>query len=176
MTNENSAIRLLIGCMIVVLLGCIYAAVRKATAEEEQAGRETLIPLTADRIAGLAWTGPDGASFDFERKDGVWTRSDEADFPVSQTALNSLTAGVTGIGIYQTMTDVTDLAQYGLAEPAVTFTVTDTDGKSVTAAIGNANETAGSVYAYLTEDPGTVYSVLVSLKTNFDVTEEDLRG
>lgn len=176
MKKHGSAIRLLTGCLIVVLLGCVYAAVKRAAAAEDAAGRDTLIPLTADRIAGLSWMKQDGSGFTFERADGQWRRTGDDTFAVNQAALNSLAAGVTGVGIYQTMEGVTDLGQYGLDEPDITFTVTDRDGNSVTAAVGNANETAGSVYAYLTDDPGTVYSVLVSLKTNFDVAEEDLRG
>lgn len=175
MKKHGRAIRLLVGCLIVALLGCLYVAVRRAGEEEAAAGRDTLIPFTADRIAGLSWSKADGSEYSFERVDGKWQKTDDEAFPVSQTALNSLAAGVTGVGIYQTMEDVTDLAQYGLDAPAVTFTVTDAEGKSVTAAVGDANETAGSVYAYLTEEPGTVYSVLVSIQTNFDVTEEDLR-
>lgn len=67
-----------------------------------------------------------------------------------------------------------DLKAYGLADPAVTVSATEKDGKTQTILIGDDTPTGGSAYAMLSGDP-KVFSVPTNTKTSLNKSLSDLR-
>ncbi len=161
--------------VLALLIGVFFLVSWRAKVreKEQQVRYDTLFDLTAEKISRIAWKTADGKEYAFARKDSTWTYEFDDAFAVNQDAVNLLSSGMTGVSVYQTMEKVTDLAQYGLDTPAYTVSVTDRDGKTVTALIGNNNETAGSVYAMYENDPATVLSVQPSIKSALGKTLGD---
>ena len=93
--------------------------------------------------------------------------------PVDQTAVGELASSFTGIRLLQTMTDVTDSGQYGLASPSCEITIKDRDGAVIRIWIGDENEAAGAVYCCLDGDTSVVYAVSTSIETNLNKKAED---
>ena len=150
-------------CILAALIG-VYSVVRSSSTAEEEA-KDTLFELTADRIQAISWTSDDGETLSFHRVDGQWSYDDKPELELDQTEMNTLCSGVTGITVYQTLEDVTDLSQYGLDVPQYVLKVTDTEGKMVEVALGDENDAVNSLYVYKDGDDKTVYSVMASLKT-----------
>ena len=67
-----------------------------------------------------------------------------------------------------------DLKGFGLAEPAVSVTATEKDGKTQTILIGDDTPTGGAAYAMLAGD-SKIYAVSTSTKTAFNKGLADLR-
>lgn len=67
-----------------------------------------------------------------------------------------------------------DPKAYGLADPAVTVSATEKDGKTQTILIGDDTPTGGSAYAMLSGDP-KVFSVPTNTKTSLNKSLSDLR-
>ncbi|MDO4805061.1 MAG: DUF4340 domain-containing protein [Lachnospiraceae bacterium] len=160
--------------LLAVLVGVYFVVNGKADAEKEAA--ETLLDLTADRIQAISWTPEGGDALSFHRVDGQWSYDGDKDFKVDQTAMNTVCSGVTGITLYQTMEDVTDLAQYGLDTPEYMLEITDTEGKTTEIAIGADNEAVSSLYVYKDGDKSKVYAVMASLKTSIAKQLADLEA
>lgn len=160
--------------VLVALIGIYFAVKGKSdTAEEE---KETLIGLTANRIQTISWTPEGGDTLSFSRIDGRWSYDGDRDFNVDQNAMNTLCSGVTGITVYQTLENVSDLSQYGLDDPEYTLQVTDTEGNVTEVAIGDTNDAVNSLYAYKNGDNTRIYSVMASLKTAIAKQLSDLEA
>jgi hypothetical protein len=67
-----------------------------------------------------------------------------------------------------------NLKQYGLSEPAIEVSTTGKDGKSQKLLIGDNTPAGGDAYALLEGDP-RVFTVVSSIKTNFDKGLTELR-
>ncbi len=67
-----------------------------------------------------------------------------------------------------------DLKPFGLADPAVTVSVTEKDGKTQTLRFGDNTPTGDSAYVMLSGDP-RLFSVAAATKTEFDKNLTDLR-
>lgn len=160
--------------VLVILIG-IYLAVKgnSDTAEEE---KETLIGLTANRIQTISWTPEGGDTLSFSRIDGRWSYDGDRNFKVDQNAMNTLCSGVTGVTVYQTLENVTDLSQYGLDVPEYMLQVTDTEGNVTEVAIGDTNDAVNSLYAYKDGDSTRIYSVMASIKTAISKQLPDLEA
>ena len=156
-------VRNLILCAAVLLAAVgVFLALTKG---KEGGEKELLIDLTADKIAGISRTDEAGNTISFRREEGTWICETDPSAALDQAEMNTLCAGMTGIAVFQKITDVKDLKQYGLDPPAVSLTVTDVSGKEITVAIGDNNDSAGVVYALRDGDGGCVYAVTPSIKT-----------
>ena len=82
---------------------------------------------------------------------------------LDSTKVGALASSITGVTVTQQIDSVTDLSQYGLDEPSITGSYTDTDGKTTSFTIGNTNTAASVVYLYLGDDTSTVYAVSTSI-------------
>ncbi len=167
---------ILLGAVVILaaLIGVYFVVKGNSDSGEEQ--NETLLELTADRIQTISWTPENGETLSFRRVDGQWSYEEDPAFKVDQTAMNTLCSGVTGITVYQTMEDVTDLAQYGLDTPEYVLKVTDTEGTVTEVALGDDNDAVNSLYVYKDGDTKTVYSVMASLKTSLAKQLVDLEA
>ena len=164
--------------VLCVLTGVFFLVKSRSAAyeEEQKVHYDTLIDLTANKIARIEWETSDGEKLAFAREGGEWKYEYDESITVDQEKANLLASGMTGVSVYQVIPDVKDLAPYGLDAPAYRISVTDRDGNTTNVLIGDNNETAGSVYAALSGETGTVYSVQPSIKAALEKKLSDFSG
>ena len=164
--------------VLCVLTGVFFLVKSRSAAyeEEQKVHYDTLIDLTANKIAKIEWENSDGEKFAFVRGSGEWKYEYDESITVDQEKANLLASGMTGVSVYQVIPDVKDLAPYGLDAPAYRISVTDRDGAVTTVLIGDNNETAGSVYALYEGVTDTVYSVQPSIKAAVEKKLSDFTG
>jgi hypothetical protein len=164
--------------VLCVLTGVFFLVKSRSAAyeEEQKVNYDTLIDLTANKIARIEWETSDGEKLAFAREGGEWKYEYDEALKVDQEKANLLASGMTGVSVYQVIPDVTDLAPYGLDAPVYKISVTDRDGTTTTVLIGDNNETAGSVYAIYEGEPDTVYSVQPSIKAAVEKKLSDFAG
>ena len=97
------------------------------------------------------------------------------DDAIDQVAVSALASSLTGVRLYRTITDVTDLKQYGLDEPRYQVEITDTSGAVTRITVGAYNETAGKLYCLLGDDRETVYAVSPALAGSLTKTADEYR-
>lgn len=156
------------GYYLVQNLGQETAAVNQAE------GSFALIAHAADELNSLAYTKDDKALRFTTSGSGEWQVADNADFPLDSDAVQSMADSLTAMTATRKLTDVTSLADYGLAEPAFTVTAAWSDGTETTYAMGSATPFADGYYLYLTGDASTVYTVSQSLSSVFSKTMNNL--
>lgn len=101
-----------------------------------------------------------------------WVSTADPSLNLQQSRLNTLAGKLIYIVAKSTITDVTDMSQYGL-EPPANVLHWETDQKSYTYHIGDYNS-FGNVYYICEPDSNTVYIVTSPLGTGFDYGMEDL--
>ena len=97
------------------------------------------------------------------------------DDAIDQVAVSALASSLTGVRLYRTITDVTDLKQYGLDKPRYQVEITDTSGAVTRITVGAYNETAGKLYCLLGDDRETVYAVSPALAGSLTKTADEYR-
>ena len=181
MKKSTKKLIVLLVCVgaLAVLIGVYFGVKAKAQQYEadQSVSYDSLISLTADDISQISYTNSDNsADLSFTRTDGTWALDSDAAFSLSQDAVNTLASGVTGVSVYQVLTNVTDLAQYGLDSPVITAKVVDKDDKTTTICIGSSNDATSKTYVYLNDDPTTVYVTATSISSNFYKTQDDFKN
>lgn len=170
-------------CAVLICLVISLASLNhyNAKEEEEKAASESaaeadvavLIPAEEEQISGIRVKNSYG-DYSFVKKDDQWIYEDAEDFPLEQSRLTEMVSLAAGLGAKREVADSLDsAAEYGLDEPAYTFTVTDTDGQSITLYIGDENSQASVYYAYLEGDT-TVYAITEDLVAAGDYELYDL--
>lgn len=165
---------LLLVIVLAVLVGCYMLASKKTetTVVNEESGTYELTAKTADDISAIAWTADD-VSYSFTRTDGVWYKTDNAEYPVAQDEVESLVSSLLDIKGNRKLENVTDISMYGLSEPAFTVTVTWSDGSTTVYQMGDEAPFGDSYYLKLDDQDTTVYTIADSLSDVFDADEED---
>ena len=97
------------------------------------------------------------------------------DDAIDQVAVSALASSLTGVRLYRTITDVTDLKQYGLDEPRYQVEITDTSGAVTRITVGAYNETVGKLYCLLGDDRETVYAVSPALAGSLTKTADEYK-
>ena len=102
--------------VLCVLTGVFFLVKSRSAAyeEEQKVNYDTLIDLTANKIARIEWETSDGEKLAFARESGEWKYEYDEALKVDQEKANLLASGKTGVSVYQVIPDVTDLAPYGL--------------------------------------------------------------
>ncbi len=120
--------------------------------------------------------GDDGAQSGSESAEPTvesrWVYAADPSLNLMQSRINSMAGKFTRIIARQTITDVTDLSQYGLEEP-VNVVHWETAQGSHTYNVGDYNS-VGSVYYICEPDSNTVYAVTTSFRTGMDYSLEEL--
>ncbi|MGN1147605.1 MAG: DUF4340 domain-containing protein [Lachnospiraceae bacterium] len=146
-----------------------YAADREAAQEEEN----KLYALNIDKetIQSMTWEYQ-GVTYTFEKVGEDWTYPEDESLTVNTTTLNAMAGRAAQIEAGEKIEGVTDLEQYGLAEPSVTAQVVTAD-HTYTICIGNYNSTISQYYLYV-DDASTVYTVGATAGGNFNMDLEDV--
>src|SRR5699024_9214466 len=82
-------------------------------------------------------------------------------------------SSLTSISSSRTIENPENLSDYGLEDPEVTATVTDTEGETTKLSLGTTNDAVSGCYMSLNDDASKIYLVDTSLKTNlqFDLSD-----
>jgi len=128
----------------------------------------------ADDPDGEQSGGESAESGDFAEPtaESRWVYAADPSLNLTQSRINTMAGKLTRIVARQTITDVTDLSQYGLEEPC-NVVHWETDQGAYTYNVGDYNS-VGSVYYICEPDSHTVYAVTTSLKTGMDYSLEEL--
>lgn len=126
-------------------------------------------------IVELKIEGPQGTAH-FARTDETLTQDWEMLLPVplppdevDQVRVNGAATRMGRLTASRTITNVTNLTQYGLAPPGLTVTLTISNGQKIILYTGNETPVENNRYIRAAEDDKTVYLV-------FSFAVDDLRG
>lgn len=145
---------------------------RQEQQESEQPEGETLVNIDRDDILRFSYVY-DGVTYGFEKtEDGTWASDTDPSLNLIQSRLNTMAGKFIYLSAKNTFTDVTDMSQYGLDDPANVLHWETAQG-DYTYCVGDYNS-MGSVYYICEPDSSTVYAVTASLGTGFSYSLEDL--
>lgn len=170
---KKKSVRLISSVIVLALLGGAYAGVRiyvdnqeKKEAEAEEAENEdiTLFSASADSLETIEFLiNEKVVDFDYDSEKDIWTKRDEADFPVSQDKLSEVAGAISGINADRVLENVENLTEYGLDTPENTIKVTTTAEEEITIRVGDENEGISQYYVSVDDDDTKVYMVASAL-------------
>lgn len=141
--------------------------------EEQTAAEAAEIPIgvgSAEDVSAIAWDYL-GDEVRLEKRGGVWVNAADETCPIDQQAVAPLVRAAAEAKADGLIEDVTDFAQYGLADPAITVEATAGD-RTVTYGIGGI---AVSGACYVRIDGGSeVYTETGTLPEVFAAQLDDL--
>jgi len=106
---------------------------------------------------------------------GKWEMTEPKQLPVDQDAVGSMISTLSSLNSDRLVeAKSTNLAQYGLTQPALTVTITKKDGKTQELLIGDDTPTGSAAYAKLETDP-RIFTLATYNKTSIDKSPKDLR-
>lgn len=171
---KNKTVKMIIAVAVLAVCCGGYAGVKTFVAKqeakeesEEDSEKTSVFTASADDIKSLDFL-VDGKKTTFEKKDDDWVKKDEEDFPVNQTTLSDAASALTSIESDRVLSDVDDLAEYGLDSPSNTIKITceseksedkETEEKTTTLYVGDENSSTSQYYVYKDDDKSTVYMV-----------------
>ena len=172
---KRSVKTLLLLCVLLICVGGYWVLQQQSNVEtvSETTGEFDLNAKTLDDLTGLAWVNED-ITYDFVKADDVWSKADEADFPVDQDALNALAEDFMDMTATRKLEDVASPADYGMEEPAFTVTATWSDGSSTDYVMGDETPFSDGYYLQLSDQENVLYTVASSLSSMFADTLTDL--
>lgn len=182
---KNKTVKMIIAVAVLAVCCGGYAGVKTFVAKqeakeesEEESEKTSVFTASADDIKSLDFL-VDEKETTFEKKDDQWVKKDEEDFPVNQTTLSDAASALTSVESDRVLSDVDDLAEYGLDSPSNTIKITceaeksedkedeeadstedkETEEKTTTLYIGDKNSSTSQYYVYKDDDKSTVYMV-----------------
>ena len=138
-----------------------------------EAAKTTLINATEDQAEKLSFTH-EGQAIDLAKENGAWVYEPRESFALNTSKVTELFTGLKDVESVRTVENAsTDSSEYGLKEPAVAITVTNTDGTTQKISIGDKNSVTGNYYVAVDGKPG-VYTISEDLYNTFNVGLMDL--
>ncbi len=122
----------------------IVSAVSKNAEQPEDTGY-TIADYDGSIISRIDWTYQ-GEENSLQKTDGNWSNAADADFPVKQSAVSSMTEALSSLSASRRLEGVSDLSQYGLETPTVTVYMMTENGEEAVFAIGSKNDVTSEYY------------------------------
>lgn len=168
---------LIAALVILVVLILVYLFLKSANLEEEDTDtsseeKETVYEIDAGDIAALTVKTESG-EYHFAHSEDAWSYEDDEKFPLNESEILNVVSSLTSISSLRELKDVENLGDYGLEEPEVKATVTDTEGNTVDFGFGDENDTVSGVYMSKSGSD-SIYLVDSSLKSGLNFTLSDL--
>ncbi len=165
-------------CVLAVLIGG-YFLIGRINANKEADTSDTEEETVAiskpdkDDIVGLKYVYA-GETVELARDDSAsdWVYADDESFPLDQTYPGQMLAVIDAMDATRSFTGE-DAADYGLDDPAVSITVTASDGTTYEYAIGDENDVTYEYYLSA-DDSGAIYMVDSSVSDAFSYQLLDL--
>ena len=174
--SQKKTLFVLLGILLLlaVILVAIFA-IRQSRAqaeEEEEAAREAASVITAQEAVYTDISYDNGStSLSFhQEEDGTWVWADDPEFPLDDSTITSIVDLLTNLKPQQTITDGDTLEAYGLDQPVASLTATESNGQTLTIALGNTTTDGNSYYMLMNGDESTVYIIADTLYTYMSET------
>ena len=114
----------------------------------------------------------EGETYAFEKEDETWYYTDDHSLILNHKRIKAITPKVAPLKADQVIENVTDMSQYGLADPERTIQY-ETADRSVIINVGNLNSMTSQYYVAFPSEM-KVYVVATNVVTGFNYTLEDL--
>lgn len=164
--------------VLVFVLGGLLWFVSRSNAAEEAAssaaaeGSIVLSSFAAGDVTSIRYAYG-GETLGLNYDSGSWTMADDPDYHLDASACNTMVTALASLNAKRKLTAQPG-EDYGLADPAVTVTVTAA-GETNTFAFGTENPVTGDLYVQKAGDDA-VYTVSGSKAACFERTKADLFG
>lgn len=139
-----------------------------STTEDTQ---ETVLDVNSDDITSFRYVY-EGETYTFEKEDDTWYYADDHSLNLNQDRIKAMILKVAPLKAEQVIENVTDMSQYGLADPERTIQY-ETADRSVIINVGNLNSMTNQYYIAFPSEM-KVYVVATNVVTGFNYTLEDL--
>ncbi len=170
--------RQMIGMLLaLVVLAAVFLGIRQynkniasatSTTEDTQ---ETVLDVNSDDITSFRYVY-EGETYAFEKEDETWYYTDDHSLNLNQDRIKAMILKVAPLKADQVIGNVTDMSQYGLADPERTIQY-ETADRSVIINVGNLNSMTSQYYIAFPSEM-KVYVVTTNVVTGFNYTLEDL--
>lgn len=160
MNKQKKQLFLLLGLLFVFVAAYfgLQAYNNADTGKEEEEEGEVVISMDYSDVECLQFNYGEEL-LEFEFVDGTWYVTGDHSRSVKQYRIQSILNGIACPLLAESkIENVTDLSQYGLAEPSQEILVGN-DVEQYTICVGDFNSMTYIYYVYLSSDPTTVYSV-----------------
>ena len=170
--------RQMIGMLLaLVVLAAAFLGIRQynknassATSITEDT-QETVLDVNSDDITSFRYVY-EGETYAFEKEDETWYYADDHFLNLNQDRIKAMILKVAPLKADQVIENVTDMSQYGLADPERTIQY-ETADRSVIINVGNLNSMTSQYYIAFPSEM-KVYVVATNVVTGFNYTLEDL--
>ena len=170
--------RQMIGMLLaLVVLAAAFLGIRQynknassATSITEDT-QETVLDVNSDDITSFRYVY-EGETYAFEKKDETWYYTDDHSLNLNQDRIKAMILKVAPLKADQVIENVTDMSQYGLADPERTIQY-ETADRSVIINVGNLNSMTSQYYIAFPSEM-KVYAVTTNVVTGFNYTLDDL--
>ena len=170
--------RQMIGMLLaLVVLAAAFLGIRQynknassATSITEDT-QETVLDVNSDDITSFRYVY-EGETYAFEKEDETWYYADDHSLNLNQDRIKAMILKVAPLKADQVIENVTDMSQYGLADPERTIQY-ETADRSVFINVGNLNSMTSQYYIAFPSEM-KVYVVATNVVTGFNYTLEDL--
>lgn len=173
MKKQKRQMLILLG--ILVLLGAGFFAVRQYNQNQSLQPQEetgiTVVDIQADEIVSFSYDYED-VTYSFEKEEDTWYAAEDHSLNLVQSSVSYMLTDVAPLIADQVIENVTDMSQYGLAEPSRTISF-ETASESYIFYVGDYNDVSG-VYYICKPSETTVYVVPALTVNGFNYTLEDL--
>jgi len=167
--------------VLAVLCGVLYWSNRQSTKTSASAKASpdappTILSLDRADITGLTIHRKDQAPVDLSRNNsGGWQITSPKALAADGDAVSGILYALSSLNADRQLEDkVSNLASYGLADPALEVTVTLKDKTAKKLLIGDQTPSGSAYYAVLAGDP-RLFTVAIYSKSSVDKTSDDLR-
>lgn len=170
--------RQMIGMLLaLVVLAAAFLGIRQynknasSAASTTEDTQETVLDVNSDDITSFCYVY-EGETYAFEKKDETWYYTDDHSLNLNQERIKAMILKVAPLKADQVIENVTDMSQYGLADPERTIQY-ETADRSVIINVGNLNSMTSQYYIAFPSEM-KVYVVATNVVTGFNYTLEDL--
>ena len=144
------------------------ASSENSTTEDTQ---ETVLDVNSNDITSFRYVY-EGETYAFEKEDETWYYADDHSLNLNQDRIKAMILKVAPLKADQVIENVTDMSQYGLADPERTIQY-ETADRSVIINVGNLNSMTSQYYIAFPSEM-KVYAVTTNVVTGFNYTLDDL--
>ena len=168
--KRTKKLYILLGVLVVICIATFALSKTEKKKENIKNSDKTVLEVDSDSVNKISWKSSLG-SLAFEKKDGTWTYTDDANFPVDQDKIAERLKLFKEFGVAFEIEDVDDYGQYGLDDPECTITL-ETDDETYEISLGDYSTMDSQRYVSIGD--GNVYLVKNDPMDSFNVTIDAL--
>ena len=163
--------------LALVVLAAVFLGLRQYNKNESadtsaaEDTDETVLDVYYDDITNFSYVY-EGETYSFEKEEDTWYYTGDHSLNLNQNRIKAMLLKVAPLKVNQVIENVTDMSQYGLANPERTIQY-ETADRSVIINVGNLNSMTSQYYIAFPSEM-KVYVVATNVVTGFNYTLDDL--